>query len=163
VLKTVQEHEDARLQTSTSMPNLVHPMVTFTLLSQPTQSQDMNLSGLLNSQYMDMSPDTYFGQGNTTSLDDSFRKDRNGATGPNHGTPIRESGRHSDNEFTIATDSMTRSGSSWIHISEHDMTLASRRGHQCGVVCIGIREDTHVNMVPSPKGLVLEMEHERSD
>jgi hypothetical protein len=32
----------------------------------------------------------------------------------------------------------------------------------CGVVCIGMREDTHVNILPSPKGLVLEMEHERS-
>jgi hypothetical protein len=25
-----------------------------------------------------------------------------------------------------------------------------------------MREDTHVNILPSPKGLVLEMEHERS-
>jgi hypothetical protein len=32
----------------------------------------------------------------------------------------------------------------------------------CGVVCIVMREDTHVNILPSPKGLVLEMEHERS-
>jgi hypothetical protein len=32
----------------------------------------------------------------------------------------------------------------------------------CGVVCIGMREDTHVNILPSPKGLVLEIEHERS-
>jgi hypothetical protein len=30
----------------------------------------------------------------------------------------------------------------------------------CEVVCIGMREDTHVNILPSPKGLVLEMEHE---
>jgi putative effector of murein hydrolase len=28
------------------------------------------------------------------------------------------------------------------------------------LVCIGMREDTHVNILPSPKGLVLEMEHE---
>jgi hypothetical protein len=34
---------------------------------------------------------------------------------------------------------------------------------RCGVVCIVMREDTHVNMLPSPKGLVLEMEHEGSD
>jgi hypothetical protein len=39
----------------------------------------------------------------------------------------------------------------------------SRRGHQCGVVCIGMREDTHVNMLPSPNGLVLGMEHKLSD
>jgi hypothetical protein len=34
--------------------------------------------------------------------------------------------------------------------------------NRCGVVYIGMREDTHVNIMPSPKGLVLEMEHERS-
>jgi hypothetical protein len=32
----------------------------------------------------------------------------------------------------------------------------------CGAVCIGIREDTHVNILSSPKGSVLEMEHDRS-
>jgi predicted secreted protein len=32
----------------------------------------------------------------------------------------------------------------------------------CGVVCIGMREDTHINVLPSPEGLVLEMERERS-
>jgi hypothetical protein len=33
---------------------------------------------------------------------------------------------------------------------------------KCGVVRIGMREDTHVNKLPSPKGLVLETERERS-
>jgi hypothetical protein len=31
-----------------------------------------------------------------------------------------------------------------------------------GCLCIGMREDTHVNILPSPKGFVLEMEHKRS-
>jgi hypothetical protein len=29
-----------------------------------------------------------------------------------------------------------------------------------GCLCIGMREDTHVNMLPSPNGLVLLMENE---
>jgi hypothetical protein len=41
--------------------------------------------------------------------------------------------------------------------------LPTTAGPQCGVVCIGMREDTHVNILPSPKGLVLEMERELSD
>jgi hypothetical protein len=43
------------------------------------------------------------------------------------------------------------------------MLYVSHRGHQCGVVCIGIREDTHVNILPSPKELVLGMERELRD
>jgi hypothetical protein len=31
-----------------------------------------------------------------------------------------------------------------------------------GLVCIGMHEDTHVNMSPRTKGLVLKMEYERS-
>jgi hypothetical protein len=31
--------------------------------------------------------------------------------------------------------------------------------NNCGVVCISMWEDTHVNILPSPKGLALEMEH----
>jgi hypothetical protein len=30
------------------------------------------------------------------------------------------------------------------------------------VVCVGMREDAHINILPGPKGSVLEMEHERS-
>jgi hypothetical protein len=50
-----------------------------------------------------------------------------------------------------------------------DVTSGIRTRHlvnmseACGVVCIVMREDAHVNILPSPKGLALEMEHERSD
>jgi hypothetical protein len=44
----------------------------------------------------------------------------------------------------------------WNHL------LLTKQYLWCGVVCISMREDTHVNILPSPKGLVLEMEHERS-
>jgi hypothetical protein len=44
-----------------------------------------------------------------------------------------------------------------------DITAETVARAQCGVVCIGMREDTHVDILPRPKGLVLGMEHERSD
>jgi hypothetical protein len=37
-----------------------------------------------------------------------------------------------------------------------DCTKRKPPSWYCGVVFIGIREDTHVNIPPSPKGLVLE-------